>query len=95
MLRKRFWSARNRSILNASVLAKIPANIVFFEVRALFLGKNFISNYFFKLSVPLSAPICVSTVIYTLPIAEILSGKNVRAFLVCGFLMQSFKKKIS
>ena len=30
----------------------------------------------------------------TLPIAEILSGKNVRAFLVCGFLMKSFKKNI-
>ena len=28
----------------------------------------------------------------TLPTAEILSGKNVRAFLVCGFLMKSFKK---
>ena len=32
--------------------------------------------------------------LYTLPIAEILSGKNVRAFLVCGFLMKSFKKNI-
>ena len=30
----------------------------------------------------------------TLPTTEILSGKNVRAFLVCGFLMKSFKKKI-
>ena len=30
----------------------------------------------------------------TLPIVEILSGKNVRAFLVCGFLMKSFKKNI-
>ena len=29
----------------------------------------------------------------TLPTAEILSGKNARAFLVCGFLMKSFKKK--
>ena len=29
----------------------------------------------------------------TLPTAEILCGKNVRAFLVCGFLMKSFKKK--
>ena len=29
----------------------------------------------------------------TLPIAEILSGKNVPAFLVCGFLMKAFKKK--
>ena len=29
---------------------------------------------------------------YTLPTAEILSGKNARAFLVCGFLMKSFKK---
>ena len=28
----------------------------------------------------------------TLPIAEILSGKNAWAFLVCGFLMKSFKK---
>ena len=27
-----------------------------------------------------------------LPTAEILSGKNTRAFLVCGFLMKSFKK---
>jgi hypothetical protein len=26
--------------------------------------------------------------------AEILSGKNECAFLVCGFLMKSFKKKI-
>ena len=30
----------------------------------------------------------------TLPTAEILSGKNARAFLVCGFLMKSFKKNI-
>ena len=30
----------------------------------------------------------------TLPTVKILSGKNVRAFLVCGFLMKSFKKKI-
>ena len=29
----------------------------------------------------------------TLPTAEILSGKNARAFLVCGFLMKAFKKK--
>ena len=28
----------------------------------------------------------------TLPTAEILSGKNARAFLVCGFLIKSFKK---
>ena len=28
----------------------------------------------------------------TLPTAEILSGKNARVFLVCGFLMKSFKK---
>ena len=28
----------------------------------------------------------------TLPTAEILSGKNVRAFLVCESLMKSFKK---
>ena len=31
---------------------------------------------------------------FTLPTAEILSGKNARAFLVCGFLMKSFKKNI-
>ena len=31
--------------------------------------------------------------IRTLPTAEILSGKNARAFLFCGFLMKSFKKK--
>ena len=31
---------------------------------------------------------------YTLPTAEILSGKNARAFLVCGFLMKSFKENI-
>ena len=30
----------------------------------------------------------------TIPTDEILSGKNVRAFLVCGFLMKSFKKNI-
>ena len=30
----------------------------------------------------------------TLPTAEILSDKNARAFLVCGFLMKSFKKNI-
>ena len=29
----------------------------------------------------------------TLPTAEILSSKNVRGFLVCGFLMKSLKKK--
>ena len=29
----------------------------------------------------------------TLLTAEILSGKNVRPFLVCGFIMKSFKKK--
>ena len=29
----------------------------------------------------------------TLPTAETLSGKNERAFLVCGFLMKSLKKK--
>ena len=28
----------------------------------------------------------------TLPTAEILSGKNEWAFLVCGFLMKSLKK---
>ena len=28
----------------------------------------------------------------TLPTAEIISGENARAFLVCGFLMKSFKK---
>ena len=28
---------------------------------------------------------------YTLPTAEILGSKNARAFLVCGFLMKSFK----
>ena len=27
----------------------------------------------------------------TLPTGETLSGKNARAFLVCGFLMKSFK----
>ena len=32
--------------------------------------------------------------ISTLPTAELLSGKNARAFLVCGFLMKSLKKKI-
>ena len=31
---------------------------------------------------------------YTLPIAEILSGKNAWAFVVCGLLMKSFKKNI-
>ena len=31
---------------------------------------------------------------YLLPTAEILSGKNARAFLVCGFFMKSFKKII-
>ena len=30
----------------------------------------------------------------TLPKAEIISGKNARTFLVCGFLMKSFKKNI-
>ena len=30
----------------------------------------------------------------TLPTAEVLSGKNVRAFLVNGFLMKSFHKNI-
>ena len=30
----------------------------------------------------------------TLPTAEILNGKNARAFLFCGFLMKSFKKYI-
>ena len=34
------------------------------------------------------------TLLDTLPTAEILSGKNVRAFLVCGFLMKLFKKNI-
>ena len=29
-----------------------------------------------------------------LPTAEILSDENERAFLVCGFLMKSFKKNI-
>ena len=29
---------------------------------------------------------------FTLPTAEILSGKNARALLFCGFLMKSFKK---
>ena len=29
----------------------------------------------------------------TLPTAEILSGKNARAFLVCGFLLKSFSKE--
>ena len=29
----------------------------------------------------------------TLPTAEILSGKNEQTFLVCGFLMKSFKNK--
>ena len=28
----------------------------------------------------------------TIPTAEILSGKNAWAFLVCGFLMKSFNK---
>ena len=31
--------------------------------------------------------------VFTLPTAEILNGKNAWAFLVCGFLMKSFKKK--
>ena len=30
----------------------------------------------------------------TLPTAEILSGKNARAYLFCGFLMKAFKKNI-
>ena len=30
--------------------------------------------------------------LYTLPTVVILSGKNARAFLVCGFSMKSFKK---
>ena len=34
----------------------------------------------------------LSTFLITLPTAEILSGKNARALLVCGFLMKSFKK---
>ena len=29
----------------------------------------------------------------TLPTAEILGGKNMRAFMVCGFLMKKKKKK--
>ena len=39
-------------------------------------------------------PLNVNYSLCTLPIAEILSGKNVRAFLVCGFLMKSFNKNI-
>ena len=31
--------------------------------------------------------------VFTLPTAEILNGKNARAFLVCGFLMKSIRKK--
>ena len=32
--------------------------------------------------------------LHTLPTAEILSGKNVQAFLVCGFLMNLRSKKL-
>ena len=37
---------------------------------------------------------CLATLnlCYTLPTGEILSGKNGGVFLVCGFLMKSFKK---
>ena len=35
------------------------------------------------------------TTLYTPPIAEILCIKNVRAIVVCGFLMKNLKKKIS
>ena len=31
--------------------------------------------------------------LFTLPTSKILSGKNARAFLVCGFLMKSSQKK--
>ena len=34
----------------------------------------------------------ISLKVITQPTAEILSGKNARAFLVCGLLMKSFKK---
>ena len=40
---------------------------------------NYVSNY--------------SLTCFTLPTSEIISGKNAQAFLVCGFLMKSFKKK--
>ena len=35
----------------------------------------------------------VTKVSFSLPAAEILRGLNSRAFLVCGFLMKSVKKK--
>ena len=34
----------------------------------------------------------ISPAVVTLPTGETLSGKNVRTFLVCGFLMKSLKK---
>ena len=37
---------------------------------------------------------CFYTAQLTLPTAEILSGKNPRAFLFCGVLIKSFKKNI-
>ena len=40
-----------------------------------------------------ASPLCCTLFHCTLPTAEIVSGKNARAFLVCGFLMKSFKKK--
>ena len=35
----------------------------------------------------------VGDTLHTLYTAEILCGKIARAFLICGFLMKSFKKK--
>ena len=41
-----------------------------------------------------ASPLCCTLFHCTLPTAEIVSGKNARAFLVCGFLMKSLKKNI-
>ena len=50
---------------------------------AQFIGLSKSGNYSKRFE-----PLC------TLPTPEILSGKNARPFLVCGFLMKSFKKSI-
>ena len=60
-----------------------PGNLLYWRPRINFLSFVFFQYNSFHLFTLL-----------TLPTAEILSGKNVRAFLVCVFLMKWYKKNI-
>ena len=78
----------------ANVMLRQPCIWVSCGVWGWFYSKNFSRPTFFFCGELISSIYFWRKSVVTLPTAEILSGKNARAFMVCGFLMKSFKKNI-